>query len=62
MCVMCQAENVKSLFTVQATVLLGLVGYTLTRDHYLKGTPEQTWPGWCGPSLSCCMTLSKNKR
>ncbi|CAL8462043.1 g1574 [Coccomyxa elongata] len=31
---------------VQATVLVGLTGYVIWRDHRLQGTPLQTWPGW----------------
>ncbi|CAK0783734.1 hypothetical protein CVIRNUC_006933 [Coccomyxa viridis] len=35
---------------VQATVLVGLAVYVLARDHCIKGTPQQTWPGW---SVKC---------
>ena len=34
---------------MQATVVIGLAVYVLWRDHRLKGTPQQTWPGWCSP-------------
>lgn len=35
---------------MQATVLVGLISYTIWRDQRLKGTPLQTWPGWCVPN------------